>query len=108
MEIVIWIKYSRELGRVGCLKAWKFWIIKRLESWAMRRQRIFSIFCYLDYLVNMRNNVEKRLQVFQPGDWEDGDYVSRRKDRQEKEHFSMRNVDFRGTSVKLKSEAKTE
>ena len=52
----------------------------------MRRQWKFVIFCYPEYLVDTRNNAEKRLQVFQHGDWEDGG-VSRKKKRQEKEHF---------------------
>lgn len=39
---------------------------------------MFSICCYLEYWVNVMNDVEKRRQVFQPGDWEDGD-ISRKK-----------------------------
>lgn len=59
----------------------------------MRRQWKFVIFCYPEYLVDTRNNAEKRLQVFQHGDWEDSG-VSRKKKK-------ARERAFQGLGIRL-------
>lgn len=41
----------------------------------------------------MRSDVEKRLQVFQPGDWEDGDISKKGKAERRKSTADFRDVD---------------
>lgn len=54
---------------------------------------MFSICCYLEYWVNVMNDVEKRRQVFQPGDWEDGDISRKKKEGRRKSISGLRHVD---------------